>query len=73
MGLAALLAEAVSVPVDAAVVRVRLLIEAVGAATSEVTVVLATAVQPLAEVTVKLYVPAVLAVVVAVVAPLLHR
>ena len=50
-----------------------LLTATVGEATSEVTVVLATAEQPLAEVTVSEYVPAVLAVVVAVVAPLLQR
>jgi len=49
------------------------LTEAVGAVVSELTVVEAVAVQPFAAVTVTVYVPALLAVMAAVVAPVLHE
>jgi len=49
------------------------LTEAVGAVTSELTVADAVAVQPFAPVTVTVYVPALLVVMAAVVAPVLHE
>jgi len=49
------------------------LTDAVGAVVSELTVADAVAVQPFAAVTVTVYVPALLAVIAAVVAPVLHE
>jgi len=49
------------------------LTEAVGAVVSELTVADAVAVQPFAAVTVTVYVPALLAVIAAVVSPVLHE
>ena len=64
---------AVSVPIGAAQVSVRLLTLAVGTTVLEVTVVLVTAVQPLADVSVTLYTPDNVVLKLAVVWPLLHR